>query len=304
MSARRIEIHGHRGARGLLPENTMPAFERAIELGVDALEFDVVMTRDGIPVVHHDRALDPERTRDASGAWLAPPGPPIDTLDLEALSEFDVGRPAPGSEFGKCFPEQVPRDGTGIPTLTAVLALGRRPEAAGIRFHIEIKSTPLAPGETAGPEKLARTVAAALRTESMIERSDVLSFDWRVLAETRKLAPELSIVCLSVEQPWLDNVLRGGRGPSPWTAGLDIETFGSSVPRMVKATGSGVWGPYYRDLTEEALAEAHAQGLRVEVWTVNDIDEMLRLARLGVDGITTDYPDRALAVLAPWRISR
>ena len=164
MSARRIEIHGHRGARGLLPENTMPAFERAIELGVDALELDVVMTRDGIPVVHHDRALDPERTRDASGAWLAPPGPLINTLDVEALSEFDVGRLAPGSEFEKCFPEQVPRDGTGIPTLTAVLALGRRPEAAGIRFHIEIKSTPLAPGESAGPERFARAVVAALRT--------------------------------------------------------------------------------------------------------------------------------------------
>ena len=301
MFAQTMEIHGHRGARGLLPENTIPAFERAIELGVDALELDVVMTRDGIPVVHHDRALDPERTRDASGAWLARPGPLVNTLDLAALFEFDVGRAAPGSDIAKCFPEQAARDGARIPTLAAVLTLGRRPAAAGIRFCIEIKSTPLAPEETARPDEFARGVVAALRAERMIDRADVLSFDWRVLAETRKLASELSIVSLSAEQHWFDNIRRVDQGLSPWTAGLAIETFGASVPRLVKATGSGVWGPYYRDLTEETLVEAHSLGLKVVVWTVNEIDEILTLARLGVDGITTDYPDRAAKALAPWR---
>ena len=301
MFARPIEIHGHRGARGLLPENTIPAFERAIALGVDALELDVVMTRDGIPVVHHDRALDPQRTRDASGAWLKGPGQRLITLDRAALSEFDVGRAAPGSDIAKWFPEQVARDGTRIPTLAAVLTLGRRPGAAGIRFCIETKSTPLAPEETAGPDEFAQGVVAALRAECMIDRADVLSFDWHVLAETRKLAPELSTVCLSAEQPWFDNVRGGDQGLSPWTAGLDIEAFGGAVPRLVKATGSGVWGPYYRDLTEETLVEAHSLGLKVVVWTVNEIDEMLTLVRLGVDGITTDYPDRAAKALAPWR---
>ena len=302
MSARPVEIHGHRGARGLLPENTIPAFERAVELGVDALELDVVMTRDGVPVVHHDPALDPERTRDPSGAWLAPPGPRINTLDLAALSEFDVGRAAPGGEVAKWFPAQLPCDGARVPALKEVLALGRRLEAARIRFNVEVKSTPLAPGETPEPEEFARAVVAALRAESMIDRADVMSFDWRVLVEARRLAPELSLVCLSAERHWLDNVLRGGRGPSPWTAGLDIGAFEGSVPRLVKAAGSGVWSPYYRDLTQEALAEAHSLGLKVVVWTVNEVDEMLTLARTGVDGIVTDYPNRAVAALAPWRI--
>ena len=97
MAARTIEIQGHRGARGLLPENTLPAFERAIELGVDVLELDIGMTRDGVPVVHHDRALDPDCTRDTDGAWLTPPGPFLNALDLAELSAFDVGRAAPGS---------------------------------------------------------------------------------------------------------------------------------------------------------------------------------------------------------------
>ena len=301
MSAHSIEIQGHRGARGLLPENTIPAFERAIELGVDVLELDLGMSRDGIPVVHHDRALDPDRTRDAGGAWLAPPGAFVNTLDLAALSELDVGRAAPGSKVAKRFPDQSPRDGTRIPTLAEVLALGRGPGANGVRFNIETKVTPLAPEETAGPEKFARAVAAVLRSEGMLDRANLQSFDWRVLHEARKLAPDLSTVCLTAEQSWHDNILRGRPGPSPWTAGLDIEEFDGSVPRMVETAGCAVWSPYYRDLTEDALTEARALGLKVVVWTVNEVEEMLALARLGVDGIITDYPDRALDALAPWR---
>ena len=301
MTTHAIEIQGHRGARGLLPENTIPAFERAIELGVDVLELDLGMTRDGVPVVHHDRALDPDRTRDAAGAWLAPPGPLLDTLDLAALSEFDVGRAAPGGKVAQRFPQQAPRDGTRIPALAEVLALGRRPGAGGIRFNIETKVTPLAPEETAGPEAFARAVVAVLRAEGMLDRADLQSFDWRVLREAHRLAPDLSTVCLTAEQRWMDNILRGRPGPSPWTAGLDIEDFEGSVPRLVEAAGCAVWSPYYRDLTEETLAEAHALGLRVVVWTVNEVADMLALARLGVDGIITDYPDRAIEALAPWR---
>ena len=298
---RALEIQGHRGARGLLPENTIPAFERAIELGVDVLELDLGMTRDGVPVVHHDRALDPDRTRDAGGAWLAPPGPFLNTLDLAELSGFDVGRAAPGGNIAKRFPDQDPRDGTRIPTLAEVLALGRRPGAGAIRFNIETKVTPLAPQETVGPEEFARAVVAVLRAEGMLGRADLQSFDWRVLHEARRLAPDLSTVCLTAEQRWIDNILRGRPGPSPWTAGLDIEAFDGSVPRLVAATRCAVWSPYYRDLTQEALAEAHALGLRVVVWTVNEVADMLALARLGVDGIITDYPDRAVEALEPWR---
>ena len=301
MTARGVEIQGHRGARGLLPENTVPAFERAIELGADVLELDLGMTRDGVPVVHHDRALNPEHTRDAAGRWLVPPGPFLGTLSLAELSGFDVGRVAPDGRTRERFPEQVPRDGIRIPTLAEVLALGRRPGAEGLRFNIEAKLTPLAPEETAGPREFARAVVAALRAEGMVGRADLQSFDWRVLFEARALAPELSTACLSIERPWHDNILRGRRGPSPWTAGLDLDAFDGSVPRLVEAAGCAIWSPFHHDLTETALAEAHALGLKVVVWTVNDVDDMLALARLGVDGIITDYPDRAVAALAPWR---
>ena len=304
MTARAIEIQGHRGARGLLPENTIPAFELAVELGVDVLELDLGMTRDGVPVVHHDRALSPDRTRDAAGGWLVPPGPLLRTLDLAQLSEFDVGRPAPGGRSATQFPEQAPRDGTRIPTLTEVLALGRRPGAHGVRFNIETKVSPLAPEETTGPKEFARAVVTALRAEGMVRRANLQSFDWRVLLEARKLEPDLATACLTVERTWHDNILRGRPEPSPWTAGHDLAAFDGSVPRMVEAAGCAVWSPFYRDLTGEALTEAHALGLEVVVWTVNDVDEMMELARLGVDGIITDYPNRAVEALAPGRVIR
>ena len=167
------------------------------------------MTRDGVPVVHHDRALDPDRTRDttqrspARGWRRRGRYELLNALDLASLSDFDVGRAAPGSKIAKRFPEQVPRDGTRIPTLAEVLALGKRPGADGIRFTIETKVTPLAPEETAGPEEFARAVVGVLRAEGMLDRADLQSFDWRILREARKLAPGLSTVCLTAEdQRW------------------------------------------------------------------------------------------------------
>ena len=294
-----VEIHGHRGARGLLPENTLPAFEHALALGVDAVELDVGMTRDGVPVVHHDRRLDPDHTRDRSGAWLAPPGPLLRALDLEALAAFDVGRAAPGGETAKRFPRQTPCDGARVPLLSEVLALAQRPGGGRFRFDVELKLTPEAPEETAGPAEFARAVVAALRAAGAIDRAQVQSFDWRVLVEVRRLAPEVRIACLTAERPWIDNLQRGRPGVSPWTAGLDVEAVDGSVPRLVKTFGCAVWSPFFRDLTAEGLAEAHRLGLKVVVWTVNDARDMAALARLGVDGIITDYPDRAIEALKP-----
>ena len=296
-----LEIHGHRGARGLLPENTLPAFERAVALGVDALELDVCMTRDGVPVVHHDTALNPDHTRDAGGAWLEGPGPLLKDLDAAELPGLDVGRARPGSRTALRFPHQEPRDGARIPTLADVLALGRRPAAGAVRFNIEIKSSPLEPHESAGPEALALAVAEVLRAEGTVGRASVQSFDWRVLRALRAVAPEISIACLTSERGWRDTVLRGRAEPPLWTAGLSVDAEGGSVPRLVHRFGAPVWMPFHADLTAAALAEARTLGLTVIVWTVNEVPDMEALARLGVDGIVTDYPDRALQALAPWR---
>src|SRR6266568_1242254 len=121
--ARAFELQGHRGARGLFPENTLDGFTAAVALGVDALELDVAITADDVAVVFHDVRLNPDIVRGPDGAWLEGEGPTIRSLDLAAIGRFDVGRIHPGSRYGAHFPDQAPQDGARIPTLAAVFAV-------------------------------------------------------------------------------------------------------------------------------------------------------------------------------------
>ena len=114
----------------------------------------------------------------------------------------------------------------------------------------------------------------------------------------QRVAPDIPTVYLSAQQRWLDNIAKGHPGPSPWTAGLDIDDHGGSVPRLVKAAGGAVWSPFHREVDKARIDEAHGLGLRVVVWTVNDAPRMEDLIDMGVDGIISDYPDRLRTVMA------
>src|SRR6185436_14851722 len=103
-----MDVQGHRGTRGNLPENTLPAFERALELGVDTLELDCGVTKDGVVVIAHDPALNRDFARDAGGRWLEGATPAIHDLNYAELARHDVGRLKPGTEYAKRFPRQQP----------------------------------------------------------------------------------------------------------------------------------------------------------------------------------------------------
>jgi glycerophosphoryl diester phosphodiesterase len=154
-----FDLEAHRGGRGLAPENTLAAFDNAIDLGVSTLELDIGLTADGVVVISHDTSLNPDHTRDASGNWLAPKsGAAIRTLTLAQLQTYDVGRLNPSSNYGKQFALQRGRDGERIPTLAALFARvqARGAEAATVRFNIETKIDPTRPAETAAPEPMVR----------------------------------------------------------------------------------------------------------------------------------------------------
>ena len=293
-----FDLQGHRGARGLYPENTFPAFEAALAIGVTTLEMDLGMTRDGALVVHHDQRLNPERTRGPDGAWLEGEGPRLIDLDVAALRAYDLGRARPDSKTARRFPEQRGLDGIRMPTLEAVIAGAEAASGGTVRYNLETKLSPLAPDDAPAPAAFARAVVEAILKAGLAERAVVQSFDWRSLREVQALAPEVATACLTAERDWLDNLERGRPGASPWTAGLDADDFEGSVPRLVKAAGCGVWSPYFRDLRELDLGAAHSLGLQVVVWTVNAPGDMASLIDLGVDGIITDYPDRLRRVMA------
>lgn len=292
-----FDLQGHRGARGLAPENTIEGFRIALAVGVDTLEMDLAITRDGVVVVSHDPRLNPDITRGPDGRYLPGPGPAIHDLTLEGLKAYDVGRIRPGSRYARRFPHQQPVDGARIPSLAEVAGLLERAGAGHIRLNVEIKTDPGAPELTPSPEAFAEAVIHEIEALGLADRTTIQSFHWRALAHVRRIAPHIPTVCLTAERPGLDTVERGRRGPSPWT-GLDVRDFAGHVPVMVHAFGCAIWSPHHEDLDRADLARAHALGLAVIPWTVNDAAGMRRLIAFGVDGMITDYPDRLRRVMA------
>jgi glycerophosphoryl diester phosphodiesterase len=270
-----FDLQGHRGARGIAPENTLAGFAAALTLGVDTLELDVGVTRDGIVVIHHDRRLNPDLARGPNGRWIEAPGPLLRELTYKALRRYDVGRLRPGSAYAARFPEQQPVDGERIPRLADLFALVKKSGNAHVRFNIETKLSPAAPGETLAPEPFARALIAAIRAAGMQARASVQSFDWRTLRVVESEAPEIATVYLT------------GRRRD-----------GASQPAAVHAAGGRVWSPNFEALDTAALIEARKLELAVVPWTVNEPGYIERFLDLNVDGLITDHPERVRAELA------
>lgn len=285
-----FDLQAHRGGRGLAPENTLAAFANAMDLGVSTLELDIGLTADNMVVISHDTALNPDHTRDANGAWLPATGPTLRTMTLAQVQSYDVGRLNPASNYGKSFAGQQPRDGERIPTLAALFAMVKARGDERIRFNIETKLDPTKPAETAPPEAMVRALLAEIDKAGMASRVTLQSFDWRALALVGQLAPQLPRAYLTSPRTVRD---------SRWTQGLDAGSF-ASTPLLVQAAadqGSGrrkapvIWSPAFATLTAAEVQQAHALGMTVLPWTVNQRADMLRLIDMGVDGVITDFPD-------------
>jgi glycerophosphoryl diester phosphodiesterase len=291
-----FDLQGHRGARGLVPENTMAAFRKALDIGVTTLELDLALTRDGVLVVAHDPYVSADLARDPDGRWLTARGPLIRSLSLQELGRYDIGRVDPASAYGRQWSQQRSADGERYPTFAQVLELARA-DARPVRLNVETKIFPDRPGDTADPHTFATAVVAAIEAAQMASRTTVQSFDWRTLRVVRNLAPAIATACLTIRTESNDNVADRAGKPSAWTDGLSLADHGGSVPKLVKAAGCRGWSPFWRNVDAAAVAEARALGLVVVPWTVNDPAEMGRLIDLGVDGLITDYPDRLRTVL-------
>ena len=272
-------VIGHRGARGLFPENTLEGFQAAAALGCHGFELDVGLTKDDVAVVSHDLALNPAITRDASGCWLEGEGPLIRDLTRDELKDFDVGRIRPGTLYRRAHRGQTPADGARIPTLEAVLSA--HPNAY---FIIELKTDPRFPDRTARPEAMAEAVVAIIDQVHATARVTIESFDWRGPRHILNARPELPLALLTRPETERDRALW-------WDASA------ASVPAAVAAqAGATTWAPAWDSLTAADVHSARDLGLSVLPWTVNQRTAMRRLIAWGVDGLITDRPDIALGV--------
>lgn len=269
------DIQGHRGARGERPENTWPAFARAIELGVTSLEMDVVIAGDGTVVVSHEPWFSALLCREPSGRPVRPfQRSSLYQMTYAAIAQFDCGsRRHPRFPHQELVPAPKPRLEDVLRQAEVYAAeLGRPP----VRYSIEIKSRPDWEGKyQPDPETFVRRVQAVVAACGVLARTTLLSFDVRVLKLARQLFPTLALSLL---------VERHDRRPLE----AHLERLGF-VP--------DVYGPDYRLVTAKLIDDVHAQGMRLIPWTVNRLSDMQRLLRLGADGLITDYPGRALALL-------
>ncbi len=270
-----FDLQGHRGARGLFPENTLEGFRAARARGLLAVELDVGVTRDGVVVVHHDPRLNADIARDGSGRWIEAPGPLLRELTFDELQRYDVGRLRPGSATAQRFPDQAPCDGARVPLLAAVLEA--LPDLA---VTLEMKLLPERRDWTVSPGEMAERSLRVVEEAGALERVTFQSFDWRAPRWLRMRRPELAFA-------WLTRPETVANAPLWWERPAP-----RSIPEAVAREGGGTWTPEWDSIGEADVAAAHALGLRVVPWTVNEAADMARLRRWGVDGLISDYPDR------------
>ncbi|MFJ2028270.1 glycerophosphodiester phosphodiesterase family protein [Streptosporangium sp. NPDC087985] len=285
------EIHGHRGARGLRPENTLPGFAHALELGVDALEFDVALTADRRLVLTHDLTVSAVTSVDTRPARHGDPlfpyvGRPVGELTLAQLRTLNCGVRLPRHPEDRFVRTQLPLPHTRMPTLGAVLGLVDAYGADGVRIHVELKSDPTRPELSADPREFTEMVIAELDRHHRLGGAAILSFDWRILDIARSLAPATQRYAL-IERATMDSV---------WLNGLRLEDFDGDIPAAAVAAGGTTLSPDHVLVEEELARRAQKAELPLAVWTVNEPERAAELLDLGVAGVITDYPDRMRAL--------
>lgn len=282
-----IKVVGHRGARGILPENSMIGFTFAMSAGVPLLEFDVMMTSDLVPVITHNYRLHSAICRGKDGDFLKNE-PKVSSLSWSDTQAFDIGKIDGESAYGKRFPERAQLDNIRVPRLTDLLHSVSQPQFAAANLMLEIKSDPDFIKDTAYRKKLVGIIISQVRSAGLAERTLLHSFDWDILSECQHQAPDIPVSFLTELPQNQDEIGEdSAKLVSPDFSGCEAK-----IPEMVKAAGGSVWCPNVNDVTDSNISLAKNIGLCIAVWTVNNIEDIDRMIDLEVDAIVTDYPGR------------
>jgi glycerophosphoryl diester phosphodiesterase len=256
--SKKINIHGHRGSRGTLPENVIPSFAEARDVGCGFIEFDIHLSKDGIPVVHHDIDITAKLAKDAHGNVVRTPVC-LNDLTLQEIKSYDVG-----SILLSNFPEQKALPGpTRIPTLEEVMQW-KIATAPNMNLNIEIKRESIITPKTSSPEALASAVMKLLEMYNLVESSLVQSFDFAVVRAVRKLNSKVKLSCLFEKE--------------------------ADFARIAVENGAQVAALHFPLITEAHVQACHKAGLEVLPWTVNDEEVWDKLVAMGIKSIITDYP--------------
>ena len=270
-----LDIQGHRGCRGLLPENSIEGFIKAVQLGVTTLEMDVVISKDDQVVVSHETYMSAEICLDSLGNEIANENAlqhNIYHMTYEQIRSYDCG-----SKLHPRFPEQQ-KIKTSKPLLSEVIDTVEQYISANqlgeINYNIEIKSNPDKDGTYHPvPEKFAQLVLALITDKEIKPRTTIQSFDVRSLQEARKQAPEITLALLVANE--------------------------LSVAENIKTLGfkPAIYSPDHQLIDEDAVWYLQQENIKLIPWTINEKAAIRGMIEIGVDGIITDYPDRAMEIV-------
>ena len=289
-SAKIIRIVGHRGARGLFPENSMVGFENILKMGVTLIELDVVFSKDKTPIITHDHTINSSTSRDVDGEFVNE-NIKVSSLTVEQIKNYEIGRLDLDSDYGKRFPEQSQLDGIYMPTLQELFEKMQQPQFEQMRLMVEIKSEP--DYSSQDRENIASLVTEQIKDANLLNKVLLHSFDWLLLSEFKKKDPEITTSFLTK---------KGYKDESENYHSLqmymqDAAGHSNAVPEKISALGGSVWCPYFKDITRDRLLSARENNLIVVVWTLNERDDIEAMIDLGVDAIVTDYPPRVMSAL-------
>lgn len=267
----KIDVQGHRGCRGLYPENSLPAFQKAMELGVTTLELDIAITKDHKVVVSHEPFMSRTICFNPKGEAIS------EDMDMkynlyemthEEIKQFNCG-----SKYHPSYPNQI-KQKTYKPLLSEVFELAKAKNPK-VRFNIEIKSKPNYYGVyTPQPEEYVKIVLNAINTHQMVNLVNLQSFDLKILEEIKKQSPKMPVALLVDEGETIAGKL----------ASLSYK------PEIIS--------PYFKLLTAKNIAEYQSKGYQIIPWTINEETDMKTMIAWRVDGIITDYPNLLMDLLA------
>ena len=259
---KKIKIQGHRGARGMLPENTLAAFKYAIENKIDVLELDLQMTKDKEIIIYHDKNIN---TDICSGI-----SKPIKTLSLQEIKEYDCG-----SKKNTNFPKQQPIMGEKIPSFIELIKLIQSEyKDKTIELNIEIKTEKSLDTDDEIYE-FSNKLIDILHKYNITNNVIIQSFDVRALKNIKEIDSLIKTSYLIEELPSIDNLIK-----------------------ISKQLGVKIISPEYKLINKNIVTKLHENGFEVLPWTINDINILKQNIEYGVDGIITDYPKQMKDYLA------
>ncbi len=304
-----LEIYAHRGGRGLSPENTLVAYKKALAIGVDYVDMDVNMTKDGVVVVTHDFSLNPYFTKGPQGHWIKSKNILIKSLTLKQLQRYNVCSKKPNTMYAKLFSHQVSKHFCKIPTLTEVIHYVKQRAGNRVGFQIEIKTNPLHPSWSYSAKKLAKAVVKIIHQQHIAKLTEVQAFDFRCLYAVQKLDPKIKTAYITQFDSKQQMLNSNPKLDTLWTGGPLLKNYNGSLVKMIAHLGGKFWDPQDVEVNKADVKKAHQLGLKVVVWNLSvrakqvfDPKMIRRLIQWGVDGIITDRPDKLKALMQKLRM--